>query len=120
MVCSLLRSRAPVLYGVMAYSVSRRHQEMGVRVAMGASASKIIGSLLRQGLVPVSWGVVLGSVCCVLVGRALSHLLFGIGSFDVVSLAAGIMCLMSVTFVACYLPARAAALVDPTCALRDV
>ncbi len=108
------------LYGVMAYSVSQRRQEMGVRVAVGASAPKIIANVLREGFVPVSWGVALGSVCCVLLGRTLSHLLFGIGSFDFMSLAAGIVCLVSVAFVACYLPARAAARVDPTCALRDV
>jgi macrolide transport system ATP-binding/permease protein len=107
------------LYGVMVYSVSQRRQEMGVRLAMGASPSKIIANVLREGFVPVSWGLALGSVCCVLLGRALSHL-FGIGSFDFVSLAAGIACMLSVAFVACYLPARSAARVDPTCALRQV
>ena len=108
------------LYGVMAYSVSQRRHEMGVRVAMGASTSKIVANVLREGFVPVFWGVAMGSVCCVLLGRALSRLLFGVGSFDFVSLAAGITCMMLVAFVACYLPARAAARVDPTCALRDV
>ena len=108
------------LYGVMAYSVSQREKEIGVRLALGASSRSIALTVLREGFLPVFWGLGAGLLAFVLLSRLLSRLLFGVGSLDAISLATGILCLLAIAFLACYVPARTATHVDPTNALRDV
>jgi putative ABC transport system permease protein len=107
------------LYGMMAYSVSRRRREIGLRMALGAAQSGVMSLVLRQGMQLVAIGVVIGIAASVLVGRALSTLLFGVSPIDPVSLGAASLVLTLVAFAACYLPARRASRVDPLIALRD-
>jgi predicted permease len=106
------------LYGAMAYAVKQREKEMGVRMALGATALSIIGTVLRQGFKPVFWGLGAGLLGFVVLGRLLSRLLFGIAPLDPLSLGAGVLSLLTVAFVACYLPALTATRVDPSTALR--
>ncbi|MBV8553782.1 MAG: ABC transporter permease [Acidobacteriaceae bacterium] len=108
------------LYGVMAYSVNRRRREIGLRMALGASRGRVLGHVLRNGLTLVWIGVGVGLGASLLLGRALSRMLFGISSTDLISLAGASLVLILVAFVACYFPARAAARVDPMVALRDI
>jgi putative ABC transport system permease protein len=107
------------LYGMMAYSVSRRRREIGLRIALGAPQSGVMSLVLRQGMQLVALGVVLGITASLLVGRALSTLLFGVSPLDPVSLGTASLVLTLVAFPACYLPARRASRVDPLVALRD-
>jgi len=106
------------LYGAMAYSVKQREKEMGVRMALGASARSIIATVLRQGFKPVFWGLGAGLLGFVVLSRVLSRLLFGISPLDALSLGAGVLSLLTVALVACYLPALNATRVDPTTVLR--
>jgi predicted permease len=107
------------LYGMMAYSVSRRRREIGLRMALGAAQSGVMGLILRQGMQLVAIGVVIGIAASVLVSRALSTLLFGVSPLDPVSLGTASLVLILVALAACYLPARRASRVDPLVALRD-
>ncbi len=107
------------LYGMMAYSVSQRRREMGVRVALGASPASVIRLILREGMTHVAYGIAAGLAGGLLVGRAISRMLFGIGSADPMSLAAASLALITVAMVACYLPARLVTRTDPIVALRD-
>ena len=107
------------LYGVMAYAVSQRRREIGVRSALGASRVTVINLILGDGLRLVCYGVAAGLGAALLVGRALSRMLFGISSADPLSYAAASLTLIVVALIACYLPARAATRIDPMIALRD-
>jgi putative ABC transport system permease protein len=107
------------LYGMMAYSVSRRKREIGLRMALGAEESRVLSLILRQGMQLVSIGVAIGIAASLLVGRALSTLLFGVSPLDPVSLGTASLVLILVALAACYLPARRASRVDPLVALRD-
>jgi ABC-type antimicrobial peptide transport system permease subunit len=107
------------LYGMTAYSVSRRRREIGLRMALGAEQSGVMGLILRQGMLLVGIGVAIGIAASVLVGRALSTLLFNVSPLDPISLTAASVVLMLVALAACYLPARRASRVDPLVALRD-
>jgi predicted permease len=107
------------LYGMMAYSVNRRRREIGLRMALGAAESGVMGLILRQGMQLVGVGVAIGIAASLLLGRALSTLLFGVSPLDPVSLGTASLVLILVAFAACYLPARRASRVDPVVALRD-
>jgi len=107
------------LYGIMAYSVNQRRREIGVRMALGASEGSVSLLVLRQGMTVVLSGVALGEGLAVLVGRALSRLLYGVAGSDFLSLGAASLLLLVVAFLACYLPARSASRVDPLVALHE-
>ena len=107
------------LYGVMAYSVTRRRKEIGLRMALGASRAAVLRVVLRDGMALVCYGILAGLAACLLIGRALARTLFGLGSADPVSLGTASLVLMLVALVACYLPARSATQIDPLAALRD-
>ncbi len=107
------------LYGVMAYSVSQRTREIGVRAALGASRPSLLRLVLGDGMKLVLYGVALGLAAAMLAGRVLSGMLFGLSAADPVSLALAGFTLISVALVACYLPARAAIRIDPAAALRE-
>ena len=107
------------LYGIVAYSVAQRRREIGVRVAMGANQSAILGMVVRQGMAVVGGGVLLGLAGSLAAGRALARMLYGVSPADPVSLLAASAVLLAVSFAACYFPARAAARIDPLVALRD-
>lgn len=106
------------LYGVVAYMVSRRVREFGVRVALGASQPQIAGLVLRQGLVPTAWGLVAGLVLAAVGVRWLESLLFGIQPRDPLVFSAVILLVLAVSAAAILLPAHRSSRVDPTRALR--
>lgn len=107
------------LYGIMAYSVSQRKREIGVRMAMGAAQKNVLWLVLKQGLSLVSMGVFIGLVAALAVGSLLSKMLYGVSAADPASMAGAALVLLVVALVACYLPARWASRVDPLVALRE-
>jgi putative ABC transport system permease protein len=107
------------LYGVRAYTVAMRTREIGIRMALGAPASDALRMMLREGMVLFGIGAGVGFVLSLPVGKVLSSLLYRVDSFDPVVLALATTLLAAVSFVACYIPARRAARLDPMVALRD-
>ena len=114
---ALLLATAGV-FGVMAYSVSRRTREIGVRVALGARSGDVIAMILSQGLRTVLVGIMVGVAGSLALTRAIQSLLFGVTETDPLTFAAVILLLISAALLACYIPARRAAKVDPIVALR--
>ena len=106
------------LYGVLSYDVTQRTREIGIRGAIGATRGQIVGLILRQGMGKTGVGLAAGLLGALFLTRYLSGLLFGIGSADPVSYLAGLTLLAVVALLACWLPARRAAKVDPVVALR--
>ena len=106
------------IYGVVSYSVAQRTNEMGIRLALGASLSSIRTLVLRQSLAPVLFGLTAGLIASLALGRILAGLLFGIGVADPWTLAGVPILLGAVAAVAALLPARRATSVDPVIALR--
>jgi predicted permease len=107
------------LYGLMAYSVTRRRREIGLRMALGAAQGSVLRLILKQGMSLVLTGVLLGLVAALLIGRLLARLLFGIGAGDPISVISAATLLLLIAFLACYLPARSASRVDPLVALHE-
>ena len=106
------------LYGLIAYSVSRRTQEIGIRMALGARRPDVLAMVLRQGFVLSIIGIALGFVASLGVRKLLAYGLVGLGTPDTLSLILVPIALVLVTMAACYLPARRAARIDPIRALR--
>jgi putative ABC transport system permease protein len=106
------------MYGVMAYSVTRRTNEIGVRMALGASRTKILRLVLEQGLMTAAIGIAVGIVASLAVTRTISSLLFGLSAMDPVTFVGVGLLLAAVALLASYIPARRAAKVDPMVALR--
>jgi predicted permease len=105
-------------YGVIAYSVSQRTHEMGVRIALGAQRVNILQLVLAGGMGMVGAGIIAGLILSSLLAGSVQQLLYGIGAFDVPAFAASAALLIGVALIACYLPARRAMRVDPIVALR--
>ncbi|HMA40434.1 MAG TPA: ABC transporter permease [Gemmatimonadales bacterium] len=106
------------LYGVLSYVVSQRTQELGIRIALGAGRSSVLGLVLRQGLQVTLIAVVLGAAGALAAGRAIASLLYGVSPHDPLVLLAVAAVLTLVALVASYLPAYRATRVDPMVALR--
>jgi putative ABC transport system permease protein len=106
------------LYGVMAFSVSRRTQEIGVRMALGAAASDVLLMVLRQGLWQIATGILLGAGLGIALGSAATLLLYRVSPYDPITLVAIAAVLAATALLACLIPARRAAAVDPMAALR--
>ncbi|MEW6321920.1 MAG: ABC transporter permease [Acidobacteriota bacterium] len=106
------------LYGVMAFSVSRRTQEIGVRMAVGATARDVSWQVLRQGLWPIGLGTALGLGLAAGLTTAMQLLLFRVSPYDPLTYVAVALILMATGILACLVPARRAAAVDPMHALR--
>jgi predicted permease len=104
--------------GVMTYAVARQTHEIGVRVALGAQRSTVLRSVLLQGLRPVVAGLAVGSLAAAAAARSLQSFLFGIEPLDPLALGTAGGLLLVAASVACYLPARRAANMDPLIALR--
>lgn len=107
------------IYGVLAYDVSQRTREIGMRSAIGASRGQIATLILRQGLWKGGIGVVLGLIGAVLLSSSMTSLLFNVKPTDPAVYAAVSLVLIAVALLASYLPARRAARIDPLVALRD-
>jgi putative ABC transport system permease protein len=107
------------IYGVISYSVSQRKQEIGIRMALGASAGNLQTLVLTQTLKLAAAGMALGLMASWLLGRALQGLLFGVRPSDPMTFTAALVLLMAVAALAGYLPARRASRLDPLEALRD-
>ena len=107
------------IYGVLAYSVTRRTNEIGVRVALGASHGNVLRQIVLQGMRPVVVGIVIGVAGAVGLSRFMSTLLFGVAPTDPVTFAGVAVLLAMAALGACYLPARKALRVDPVAALRE-
>jgi putative ABC transport system permease protein len=105
------------IYGVMAYSVVQRTQEIGIRMALGAQRSDVLRLVVRQGMTLAAIGVVVGLVGALGLTRVISNLLFGVGASDPTTFIVISLLLIAVAFAACYLPARRAAKLDPVIAL---
>jgi len=106
------------LYGVIAYTVTQRTHEMGVRVALGATGSRISRMVVTEGLTLTVIGAAVGVVCAYFSARVIASLLYGIGSSDPVTFIAAVLSLCVVAALASYLPARRAGAVDPLIAMR--
>ena len=106
------------IYGVISYSVSQRTRELGIRLALGATARAVLRLVLQQGLLVAGAGIALGLVASVALTRVLRSLLFGIGALDPLTLASVCGLLAAAAVLACWLPARRAARVDPLVAMK--
>jgi putative ABC transport system permease protein len=107
------------IYGVLSYSVSERRQEMGVRLALGASPRELYRLVFTRGLALSAAGLLIGGVLAAGMARLLNRLLYGTSPFDPVAFTTTAAVLITVALVACYLPARRAAGADPLMALRS-
>jgi len=106
------------IYGVISYSVVQRTQEIGIRAALGASAGNVLNLILRNGMALTLVGLILGLGGALALTRLLSGILFGVGARDPMTLVFVPALLAVVSLLACYIPARRAAAVDPLVALR--
>ena len=106
------------IYGVMAYSVAQRTNEIGIRIALGAAQSNIFRLVIGQAMTLVAISVVIGLVGAFAATRLLNSLLFGVGAWDPITFGAIIILISLVAFLAAWLPARRAMQVDPIVALR--
>jgi macrolide transport system ATP-binding/permease protein len=107
------------LYGVIAYAVARRTREIGIRMALGARPSAVVGLVMKQGLVLTMVGVGVGALLSLGAAKAVAGALYGVSSFDAVAWGAAIVTLFVVSALANLVPARRAAIVDPSSALRS-
>jgi putative ABC transport system permease protein len=107
------------IYGVISLLVTRRRQEVGIRMALGATSRSILQMVVKRGMTLAAVGVIIGLVGAVWVTRALTSLLYGIGRFDPVTFATAPLILAAVALVACAIPAMRAAAMDPVSALRE-
>jgi predicted permease len=106
------------VYGVVSYAATQRTQELGIRMALGASPSQILTLLLRQGAQLVAAGLLFGLAGAWLLTRAMSHMLVGVSPSDPVTYISVAALLSFITLLACWIPARRAMRVDPIVALR--
>jgi putative ABC transport system permease protein len=106
------------IYGVVAYSVAQRRHEIGVRIALGASARQVLSLVLREGVTLAAAGAVLGAAIGYALARVLARALYGVGPGDPLVFAAALAILVATSAAASYLPARRASRCDPTTALK--
>jgi putative ABC transport system permease protein len=106
------------IYGVISYSIVQRTHEIGIRSALGATASNVVGLVLRHGMVMAGAGVVIGFVAALALTRLIASLVFGVSARDPITIAGVGVLLALVGLLATYVPARRAAKVDPMVCLR--
>jgi ABC-type lipoprotein release transport system permease subunit len=106
------------VFGTVAYTVSRRVREIGIRVALGAGHADVLRLIVRQGMRPVVIGMAIGLPGAAAVSTVLARMLFGLSPHDPVSFVIVPCVLFAIALLACYIPARKALCVEPTRALR--
>jgi ABC-type antimicrobial peptide transport system permease subunit len=106
------------IYGVLAYSVAQRTNEIGIRMALGAAQSNIFRLIVGQAMTLVAISVIIGLVGAFAATRLLNSMLYGVGASDPATFVAIVLLIAAVAFVAAWLPARRASRVDPVVALR--
>ena len=106
------------LYGTLSYALSRRTREIGIRMALGGKAGDVLSGVVRQGMTLTLIGCAIGIALAIVLTRFVASLLYGVAPIDPITFAAAISILMVVASLACYLPARRAARIDPMVALR--
>jgi putative ABC transport system permease protein len=106
------------IYGVIAYSVTQRAHEIGIRMALGASPGDMWRMVVRQALRLAGVGVIIGAVATLALGRVLSGLLFGVKPTDPLTFGSAALLLVAIAILAAYFPARRATKIDPIEALR--
>jgi putative ABC transport system permease protein len=107
------------IYGVISYSVARRTNEMGIRMALGAQTSQVLMLVLRQGIRPVLGGLLVGVSAALATGQLIGSFLFGIGARDPAAISVVVVMLFLVAVAACWSPAQRASRIEPMAALRD-
>src|SRR5690606_4104576 len=107
------------IYGVMAVTTALRTREMGIRMALGASPGSVLGLVVRQGMLPVAAGIVVGAAGGLVAARALASFLFEVGTTDPVTFGLTATLLASVALAACWLPARRALRIAPATLIRS-
>jgi len=107
------------IYGVTAYTVARRTREIGIRIAMGARRSDIVGMVLRHGLLLGAIGATIGLALAAGASQALAGFLFGVPPMHPPTFIGTAIVFAAIALVACYMPARRAMRIDPLTALRD-
>ena len=107
------------LYGVVAFSVSQRRAELGLRVALGADRSDVLRLVMKEGMMPVAAGIAVGLIGATAIARVMQSLLFGVDALDPATFAGVAVALTAVALLACYVPARRAMRVDPAGMLRS-
>jgi ABC-type antimicrobial peptide transport system permease subunit len=105
-------------YGVIAFGVNERTREIGVRMALGAQSSGVLAMVLREGVLLLAFALPIAALGVWAASRGLRGLLFGVSPVDPLTLSAAVATLLGATLLACYLPARRAARVDPLIAIR--
>jgi ABC-type antimicrobial peptide transport system permease subunit len=106
------------IYGVISYAVAQRTREIGIRMALGAERQALTAMFVRQGLWLTGIGVVIGLVTAFLSVRLIRALLFNVSPLDPWSYSIATLCVIGIAWIACYLPSRRAAVVNPVDALR--
>jgi len=106
------------IYGVLAYTVAQRRQELGIRLALGAQRVDVMRLVLRQGLTLAIAGIGIGLVAALLLTRLISSMLYQVGTHDLTTFALAPLIFLCIALLASYVPARSATKVDPTEALR--
>ena len=107
------------IYGVMSYFVQQRTRDIGIRIALGGGRSNVIRMIVGQGMRLVGVGVVLGIGGAIFLTRYMSSVLFEVGTTDVITFATVSVVMLGIALLACFVPARRAATLDPAMTLRD-
>jgi len=106
------------LFGIMAHAVSQRTNEIGIRVALGASSGSVLGLIVRQGLVLVALGIAAGVAASLALTQVIARFLWGVKATDPLTFGLVVVAMGMVALLACYIPARRAMRIDPMDALR--
>lgn len=106
------------LYGVLAYAIERRSHEIGIRMALGARQGRILGGVLRETMLLVALGLIIGTPAAFACGRFVRSSLYGLAVLDPVTVSVSVIVIAVVAMLAAYVPARRASRVDPVIALR--